>query len=115
MNLVKVCTQSKVAVRKETPSTPLLLADEGKRLRRVKRVQQVQISLNHHRVESPPIRVDMPTDAYSGRLRHKRILHRHSQDLSFGVQVEVLSASVSVPRMGTCAARVMYLRVTASP
>ena len=76
MNLVKVCTQSKVAVRKETPSTPLLLAEEGKGLRRVKRVQLVQIFLNDHRVKSPPIRVDMPTDAYSGRLGHKRIPHR---------------------------------------
>ena len=54
MNLVKVCAQSEVAARKETPSTPLLLADEGKRLGKVKRVQQVQIPLNHHQVESQP-------------------------------------------------------------
>ena len=40
---------------------------------KVKRVQQVQIPMAHHRVETPPIRVDRPTDAYSGRLRHKRM------------------------------------------
>jgi len=33
----------------------------------------VQIPMAHHRVETPPIRVDRPTDAYSGRLRHKRM------------------------------------------
>ncbi len=69
--------------------------------------KQVQIPLDHHRMEFPRIRVDIPADAYSARLRHKWFPQR---PLSDALRLALSASSAS--RRSRSLARVGRLGLT---